>query len=89
MPLFSSEHRCGDGSEYEIQSNYFYGNIFSSGSSTSRVASAEQFEESLTKLAVKLRNMKDENGDPLGYTADTLILPGNRPIVESIVRKVC
>ena len=89
MPLFSSEHRFGDGSEYEIQSNYFYGNIFSSGSSTSRVASAEQFEEALTKLAVKLRNMKDENGDPLGYTADTLILPGNRPIVESIVRKVC
>ena len=33
--------------------------------------------------------MKDENGEPLGYTADTLILPGNRPMVEIIAKKVC
>jgi len=40
-------------------------------------------------LASKLRNMKDENGDILGYTADTIILPGNRPLAESIAKKVC
>jgi hypothetical protein len=33
--------------------------------------------------------MKDECGEPLGYTADTIILPGNRPIAESIAKKVC
>ena len=30
-----------------------------------------------------------ENGDVLGYTADTIILPGNRPSAEMIVKKVC
>ena len=39
-------------------------------------------------LSVKLRNMKDENGEVLGYTADTLILPGNRPLAEQIAKKV-
>ncbi len=86
-PLFSSYHSYDEGS-YE-QSNYFYGNIFSSGTSTSRAASAAQFEEALGELAVKLRNMKDESGEPLGYTADTIILPGNRPIAETIAKKVC
>ena len=33
--------------------------------------------------------MKDENGEPLGYTADTLILPGNNAKVEQIAKKVC
>ena len=33
--------------------------------------------------------MKDENGEYLGYTADTIILPGNRPIAEAIAKKVC
>ena len=47
------------------------------------------FEEALSELAVKIRNMKDENGEPLGYTADTIILPGNRPEAEVIARKVC
>ena len=32
--------------------------------------------------------MKDENGEILGYTADTLILPGNRPMAEQIAKKV-
>ena len=36
-----------------------------------------------------IRNMKDENGEALGYTADTLIIPGNQPKLESIVKKVC
>jgi hypothetical protein len=33
--------------------------------------------------------MKDENGDVLGYEADTLILPGNDPKAEIVARKVC
>ena len=41
----------------------------------------------LGELAVKLRNMKDENGEALGYTADTLILPGNRPAAEIIAAR--
>jgi hypothetical protein len=88
-PLFYSEHRWGDNSYSGNQSNHFWGNIFSTGESGSRVASAAVFEEALAELSVKIRNMKDENGEALGYTADTLILPGNKPKIEQIVKKVC
>lgn len=89
LPLFSSAHTFGGKRQNGTQSNYFYGNIFKSGTGNARIASTAVFEEALGELAAKIRNMKDENGDILGYTADTLILPGNRPLAESIVKKVC
>ena len=90
MPLFSMAHTWGGAhGESGTQSNYFCGDIFSTGEEGSRITSAEAFEEALAELAVKLRNMKDENGDILGYTADTIILPGNRPRIEAIAKKVC
>ncbi len=89
LPLFSSTHTFGGRRKNGTQSNYFYGNVFKSGTGDARVASTAVFEEALGELAAKIRNMKDENGDILGYTADTLILPGNRPLAESIVKKVC
>ena len=33
--------------------------------------------------------MKDDNGEIIGYTADTIILPGNNYKVETVVKKVC
>ena len=87
-PLFSSTHKWGQSSS-GTQTNFFWGDIFSTGASGSRTSSTSAFEEALGELSVKLRNMKDENGDPLGYTADTIILPGNRPAVETIAKKVC
>jgi hypothetical protein len=86
-PLFSSEHTFGGNRASGTQSNFFWGDIFSSG--TDRKASTGAFEEALAELSVRLRNMKDENGEPLGYTADTIILPGNRPAAEMIAKKVC
>ena len=90
-PLFCSSHLWGSSvtGNNGTQSNYFYGDIFGKGADGSRAYSTEQFEQSLYALASKLRNMKDENGSPLGYTADTIILPGNQPKVEQIVKKVC
>jgi len=82
-PLFSSSHKSAG----KNQPNYFWGDIVKTGSD--RTYSTELFEETLSVLSVKLRNMTDENGDPLGYTADTLIIPGNNPKLESIVKKVC
>ena len=79
-PLFSSSHKWGGKTTSGTQSNYFYGNIFASGTA---------LEDALGALASKLRNMKDENGEVLGYTADTIILPGNRPAAETLVKKVC
>ena len=87
-PLFSRLHSWGADGKSGTQSNYFWGDIFSHGTDT-RVASTEVFEEALTALSFKLRNMKDESGEPIGYTADTIVLPGNRPVAESIVKKVC
>ena len=86
-PLFSNKHSWGTSDDGGIQSNYFYGNIFSKNGGDS--LSTDAFEESLYALAGKLRNMKDHNGDPLGYTADTIIIPGNNPKLETIVKKVC
>ena len=86
LPLFNSAHKWGGAhGSTGTQSNYYYGKLFS----TAGTASTETFEAALAELAVKLRNMKDENGDILGYTADTLILPGNRPKIEAIAKKVC
>ncbi len=79
LPLFSSAHTYGTNASK--QSNFYYGDIFGGGT--------EAFEAALSELAVKLRTMKDENGEALGYTADTLILPGNRPTAEMIAKKVC
>ena len=89
-PLFSSTHTWGGGSGTNgTQSNYFYGDIFGSGSGDTRALSTTMFEEALAELSVKIRNMKDENGEALGYTADTIIIPGNKPKIEQIVKKVC
>ena len=85
LPLFSSAHTYGIGEAKGTQSNFYYGNLFRNGGS----ASAAAFEEALGELAVKMRNFKDENGEALGYTADTIILPGNRPVAEAIAKKVC
>ena len=88
LPLFSDSHRYGTVASDNAQSNYFWGDIFCHGTDN-RTPSVEVFEEALTALNVKLRNLYDENGEPMGYTADTLILPGNRPIAEMIAKKVC
>ena len=85
LPLFHTAHKWGGGENTGEQSNYFYGSIFKSGEEYSTAA----FEKALNELASKLRNMKDENGEILGYTADTIILPGNRPAAEAIAKKVC
>ena len=88
-PLFSSAHTYGGRRANGTQSNYFFGDVFKSGTGDSRIASTAAFEAALGELAAKIRNMKDENGEILGYTADTIILPGNRPMAEAIVKKVC
>ena len=89
LPLFYSSHKWGGQKANGTQSNYFYGDIFSSGAADARKSSTEAFEAALSELSSKIRNMKDENGDVLGYTADTIILPGNRPLAETIAKKVC
>ena len=90
LPLFSSNHTWGsEESASGTQANYFCGDIFSSGSGSERISSCAAFEQALATLSYKLRSMKDENGETLGYAADTIVLPGNRPAAEAIAKKVC
>ena len=89
LSLFNSQHIWGTAEKNGTQSNFFWGDIFKTGADSARTARVEVFEEALAALSTKIRNMKDENGDILGYTADTIILPGNRLVSESIAKKVC
>ncbi len=76
---FSPSRNCG------VQSNHFYGQLFGEND----IPTTEAFEEILTECAYKIRSMKDENGEAMGYAADTIILPGNKPKLEAVVKKVC
>lgn len=80
LPLFHNKHTYfTEEREGEVQSNYFYGDICSS---------SEVLEETLATLANKLRNFENEQGESLGYTADVLIIPCNRPKLEMMAKKV-
>ncbi len=80
LPLFSSVHKYFTPElENETQSNYFYGDIASD---------SLKLEEALGVLANRLRNFKDENGEVMEYVADIIIVPCNRPKLESMVKKV-
>ena len=89
LPLFSKNHVWGSNNSNSTQSNYYYGDIVSTTVNGTRTVSTEHFSETLSELAYKLRSMKDENGEPLGYTADTIVIPGNRPALENAIKKVC
>lgn len=80
LPLFHNKHTYfTDKMKGKTQSNYFYGSI---------TTDETVFEETLAVLANKLRNFKDENGDILGYTADVLVIPCNRPKLEMMAKRV-
>ena len=79
-PLFNNAHAYHtDKMKGKTQTNYFYGEF------TDDVAT---FEKTIAVLANKLRNFKDENGETMGYTADTLIIPCNRPELEMMAKKI-
>jgi hypothetical protein len=63
----------------KTQSNYFYGDL---------TGSASVLEDTLGELSNKVRNFKDENGEVMEYVADVIIIPCNRPKLESLVKKV-
>lgn len=80
LPLFHNKHPYfTDKMKGKTQSNYFYGKI---------AENETAFEEALAVLANKMRNFKDENGEGMGYTADVLIIPCNRPKLEMMAKRV-
>jgi hypothetical protein len=79
-PLFSSQHPYKKESMTGTQSNYFFKDGI--------CADEKSFEKALGSLANKMRNFKDENGETMDYVPDVLVLPCNRPELESIAKKV-
>lgn len=81
LPLFHSEHEYGTLSRGKgYQSNYFISDF---------ATDPEIVSNTIFELSLRIRNMRDESGDILGYNADTIILPCNRGFLESLVKRVC
>lgn len=79
-PLFSSEHTfSSDKMKGKKASNYFYGDF---------TKDAATFEDVLNTLANRMRNFSNEQGEPMEYVPDVLIIPGNRPKLEKIAKQV-
>ena len=85
--LFNKAHVWGDveNDDYGTQCNYFSGDI----AKKDGVYSIEKVESTIYTLANVIRNMLDERGETMGYVADTIILPGNKPTLEHLVKKIC
>ncbi len=84
--LFSTEHPSGiTTSQPFVQSNYFGMNRYDDGH---KALTIENVSDAIMRGASKIRNMKDENGEVLGYNADTVIIPGNMPLLEKYVKQV-
>ena len=86
--LFSTAHKYGSDDSHGtgVQSNLFGINRYRSNAH--QKLTLADVEDAITKGAAKVRNMKDENGEVLGYVADTVIIPGNLPMLEKYVKQV-
>lgn len=81
LPLFHSAHPYATANmKGKKQSNYFYGQF---------TADTATLQKAMHTLAVQMRNFKDENGSNMGFVADTLIIPCNRPALESAAKVIC
>ncbi len=79
-PLFHSGHTFAtDKMKNKTQSNYFWGQM---------TGNIDSLEEGLAELANRMRNFADENGDGMGYVADTIIVPCNRTSLEMKCKKI-
>lgn len=82
MPLFSANHKWGGKKKSGTQSNLFYLN-----DGFDALDSVAYFEDVLTEGNGKIRNMKSEKGEPMGYSANIIRIPGNQLQLEKMLRK--
>jgi hypothetical protein len=74
LPLFSKEHEGGSNRYHTVLTG-----------STLEFALVKSI---LTAAVSHIRNMKDENGYALGYTANQIVIPANDPKLEETVKAV-
>ena len=75
LALFNSAHPLKNAGSGVTQGNHF-SNVLGSNTTV------------LNKVANAMRNFKDDRGEVLGFTADTIIVPGNDPEYEDFVKRV-
>lgn len=80
--LFYNAHKVG--ADGDTQANAFH-NTRANGVGIS----ASEIETILGEAAVRMLNMLDENGEPLGYVADTIVIPGNNAKLITAVKQAC
>lgn len=78
LPLFHKAHTYAlSKNSGKTQSNYF------------NATTDKSIEQILNALTNKIRNFKDENLECLSYVADVVIIPCNRPDLETRVKAAC
>lgn len=87
VALFSTKHDYGNSASHVagFQSNLFGCNRFNG---ENKKLTITDVENAIYKGSTALRNMKDESGEVMGYVADTIIIPGNLPLLEKYVKQV-
>ena len=83
LPLFHKAHKWGGKKKNGTQCNLFYLN-----DGADAIKSVEYLEDVVNTASFKLLNMKDENGNVMGYAADTIRIPGNRRALAMYMRKM-
>ena len=80
-PLFHKQHSFGaaNGHANGTQSNLFY--VVDPDPTSGKIA------EYIQQLSINTRQMKDSNGDAQQFTADTILIPGNRGKMELATRQ--
>lgn len=75
--LFSTGHTFTSSKKNKgatgTQSNYFK----AVGTSNAPITTAAHFKSAIEQVVLKMSAFKDENGEPMGYTPDTIILPSD------------
>ena len=84
LPLFAKAHKWGGAKKSGVQGNLFY---LADGAEA--IKSVTYLEDVLNTASGRILNMKDENGNAMGYGADTIRVPGNRLALQMYIRKVC
>lgn len=84
LPLFHKKHLYGSDQSHGrgTQSNALY-----SKRPADMDISVEEVVEMLEAGSMQIRNMKNENGKVMGYTADTVVIPGNMRKFERAVKQ--
>ena len=92
LPVFNKKHTWGvSGIATGSFSNRFGGKIFQRNPADTETDSYDMslLEERINYLAAHIRKAPDENGEAMGYEADTIIIPANQPKAESMIKRLC